>query len=118
MHIHNHYIRDKTILSLLAVNVTLFVIICLSVLLRVNTSVGETFVVQYRANLGALQLKSGPASEIRIFMLFALVVLVASIVLSIKIYPHRRHVATVLLGMTPFILLLCMAISDRLIVSS
>lgn len=118
MHIHKHYIHDKTVLTLLVVNSALFAIVCLSVLLRANSSVGETFIVQYRSNLGALQLKSGPISEIRMFLLFGLVALVGSILLSIKIYGHRRHVATALLGATPFLLLLALAISDRLIVSS
>ncbi|MDQ2973697.1 MAG: hypothetical protein M3Q79_04450 [bacterium] len=118
MYIHKNYINDKTVLSLLVVNITLFIVVCLSILLRVNSSVGETFIVQYRANLGALQLKSGPMSEIRLFMLFSLMMLVVSTALSIRIYNLRRSAAIMLLGATPFLLLLALAVSDRLIVSS
>ncbi len=118
MHIHKNYLHDKTVLSLLAVNVTLFVVVFLSVLLRANSSAGETFVVQYRSNLDARSITSGPLNEIRVFLLFSALTLVASVVLSIRMYGHRRQVATLLLGITPFILLLAILISDRLIVSS
>ncbi len=118
MHIHKHYIRDKTILSLLMLNVTLFIVACLSILLRVDSARGSTFVVQYRSNLDALAVSSGPLSEIRIFILFCAVMVAASVLLSIRIYGHRRAVATALLGVTPFLLLLAIVVSDRLIVSS
>lgn len=118
MHIPKNYFHDKTILSLLALNITFVVVACLSVLLRATPSSGETFVIQYRSNLKALAIKSGPLSEIRLFALFALMVFGASCLISLRSYSHRRHVATAVLGVTPFLLMMVIVISDRLIVSS
>ncbi|QQS65151.1 hypothetical protein IPO96_01170 [Candidatus Saccharibacteria bacterium] len=118
MHIHKNYFHDKTILTLLALNITMLVVACLSVLLRATSASGETFVVQYRSNLKALAIKSGPLSEIRLFALFAVLVVLASWLISVRAYGHRRHVATAVLGVTPFLLMMVIVISDRLIVSS
>lgn len=118
MRIPEKYFHDKTILGLLVVNTAFLMIGVLSILLRVNPAEGETYIVQYRANLGNLALKSGPLSEIQSFILFFVIVAVASVFLSMRLYGHRRHVSTLLLGMTPFLILLGVVISDRLIVHS
>jgi hypothetical protein len=118
MHIPEKYFHDKTVLTLLVLNTAVLMIGVLSIILRIDPAEGETFIIQYRANLGNLALKSGPLSEIQSFILFFLLVTVASVYLSMRLYSHRRHVATLLLGMTPFLILLGIVISDRLIVHS
>ena len=118
MHIPEKYFRDKTVVGLLVLNVAMLLIGILSVLLRINPAEGETFVVQYRSNLGEFGITSGPLSEIQSFILFFLLVNIASVLLSLRLYGHRRHVATMLLTMTPFLILLGIVISDRFIVHS
>lgn len=118
MNIPKNFFHDRTVLGLLLINTGMLLIGVLSVILRVDPAEGETFTVQYRASLGSLAFKSGPLSEIQLFVPFFILVVVASTVLSMRLYGHRRAVSTVLLGMVPFLILLGIVVSDRLIVHS
>lgn len=118
MHVPKNYFHDKTVIGLLILNAAMLMIGVLSVILRIDPAEGETFTVQYRASLGNLAFKSGPLTEIRLFIPFFMLVTISSVVLSMRVYGHRRHVATMLLGIVPFLVLLGIVISDRLIVHS
>jgi len=118
MNIPKNYFHDRTILGLLTLNTGMLLVGVLSVILRIDPAEGETFTVQYRASLGNLAFKSGPLSEIQLFVPFFILVVVASTLLSMRLYGHRRAVATVLLGMVPFLILLGIVVSNLLMVHS
>ena len=91
------YYHDKSVLALLGVNAALFLLAVSNVLLNVDTELSDTSIVTYRSNRG-IQV-SGPTSELFQFAIFALIVTIFSVILSIKLYPHRRNLAVSILGL-------------------
>ncbi len=87
----------------------------LYVVLGVDPARVTTHIVQFR-DIGANgMLVSGPISELRLFALYALVQYVFGVLLSIRLYLHRRHLAVVLLGLTTLTLVLSFVVSEKLI---
>ena len=120
MHIPKHYFHDRTVLVLQAANTILTLYIVLYVLLTLNPATRSTFIVQHRSNLGnsASAFTSGPVNGIRIFTIFALVQYFFGILLSIRLYFHRRHLAITVLSLTLLLLILCTVVSNVLILSN
>lgn len=112
MKITKNYYHDKSVLSLLAVNAGLFVLTVSNVLLNVDTGASDTSIVSYRSSRG-IQL-SGPTSELYQFAIFAVIVTIFCVILSIKLYPLRRHLAISILGLNVITLLLCLVVFNAL----
>jgi hypothetical protein len=112
MKISNRYYHDKSILALLGVNAALFLLAVSNVLLNVDTELSDTSIISYRSSRG-IQV-SGPTSELYQFALFALIVTVFSVILSIKLYSHRRHLAVSILGLNVISLILCLVVFNAL----
>lgn len=107
MHIPKQYLHDKSILSLLGLNAALFVLTAANVLLSVNTDLNSSSIVSYRSNQ-AFQI-SGPTSDLYQFATFSVIVTVISVLLSLRLYGHRRHLAVSVLGLNVVSLLFCFA---------
>jgi hypothetical protein len=112
MNISKHYYHDKSILSLLAVNAALFLLAVSNVLLNVDTEASDTSIISYRSSRG-IQV-SGPTSDLYQFAIFALIVTVFAVILSIKLYSHRRHLAISILGLNIITLMLCLVVFNAL----
>jgi len=65
-------------------------------------------IVTYRSSR-AIQI-SGPTSDLYQFAMFATIVTAVSVLLSIKLYTHRRHLATSILGLNVILLVLCIVV--------
>ena len=113
MHIPKHYFRDRSVLALVGANAALALLAIASVLLGVQSEENPTSIVAYRDTTKIGQI-SGPTSDLYQFALFALIVTVTSIVLSIKLYVHRRHLSVGVLALNTLLLILSIIIFNAL----
>lgn len=118
MHIPKHFLHDRTVLILLAVNTILVVFVVLFILLKIDPAEGSTHIIQYRSNLGISRFKSGSIGEFRIFALFAALQYGFGWLLSVRLYVHRRHLALAILSLTTFLLILSGVVCNALLVVS
>lgn len=116
MNIPKKYLHDRLILLLLSVNGFLAVLSALWVLFKLDAGRSAGYIVEYRAGLGISALKTGDASELVAFILFAFLVVIVHTVLSIKAYALRREVSIIILGMGILLLMLSMIVSNALLV--
>lgn len=105
--IPKNYFHDRSVLALVGANLALFVLATLGVLLGVDTEQSQTSIVAYRDTTKIGQIP-GPTSDLYQFAIFAVIVTFGMIALSMKLYPHRRHLAVGILWLS--ILLLVMSI--------
>jgi hypothetical protein len=111
--IPKNYFHDRHVLSLVGADLALFLLATLNVLLNVKPDENPTSIVAYRDTTKIGQI-SGATTELYQFAVFALIVTVASIVLSMKLYAHRRHLAVGILGMCLLLLVLSIIIFNAL----
>ncbi len=112
MHIPKHFFKDKTVLALLGANGALLLLAVSNVMLNVDTSLNNVSIVSYRSSR-AIQV-SGPTSDLYQFAIFALIVTIMSVMLSIKLYTHRKHFAVSLLGLNIILLVLSLVVFNAL----
>ena len=108
-----NYFRDRHVLALVGANLALFVLTVLNVLLNVNPDENPTSIVAYRDTTKIGQI-SGSTTELYQFALFATIVTVASIVLSMKLYNHRKHLAVGILALCILLLVMTLIIFNAL----
>jgi uncharacterized Tic20 family protein len=109
------YFLDKNILLLLSFNFFLFFLTIISVILRLVSGAEGTYISQYRSDIGIGAFKTGGLIDILSFIIFALLVLVISIILSIKAYGLRKELSIVLLTMCGFLLIATIIVSNGLL---
>lgn len=113
MHIPKHYFHDRAILALTSANIALFLLAFLSVLLGVDATENPTRIISYRDTVKVGQVP-GATSELYQFAIFAVITTVASILLSLKLYVHRRHLSVGILALNTLLLLLNIVIFNAL----
>lgn len=116
MLIPKNFFHDRVVLLLLSINTFLALLGSLLILLRLDSSRPDGYIVQYRANLGLSAFKSGGASTLVSFILFSLLILAFHTVLSMRIYPIRRHFAIAILALALLLLMLSIIVSNALLV--
>ena len=116
MQIPKRYFHDRLVLLLLSVNTFLAVLNSILVLLRMDSSRADSYIVQYRANLGLSAFKAGGSSTFLSFMLFSLITLAFSVLLSMRVYPFHRQFAVAILALGLLLLTLAIIISNALLV--
>lgn len=116
MHIPKRYFHDRIVLLLLSINTFLATIGIISILVRLDTARTTGHIIEYRSQLGLSAFRSGTASAILYFILFAVIVLVFHTVLSMRVYSLRRHFAIAVLGMAVLLLSLSLLVSNALLV--
>jgi hypothetical protein len=109
--IPKNYFHDKSVLALMSANGALVLIAVANVLFNVDSE-NSVSIVSFRQSR-AIQV-SGPTSELYDFALFALIVTVVSVFLSMKLYAHRRHLSVSVLGLNIVSLLLCLVVFSAL----
>jgi hypothetical protein len=111
-----NYFHDHLVLLLLSVNAFLAIAGSLLTLVRLSTSHGTGYIVQYRSNLGINAFKTGSLTEILGLIVFALLVLGIHSVLSYRIYRIHRELSLIILSLGILLLVLTIIISNALLV--
>jgi hypothetical protein len=110
------YFHDHFVLLLLSVNVFLAFADIIYILVRLGTSHGSSYIVQYRPSLGISAYQQGSVLELFSFAGFALIVLIIHAALSLRAYNIHRQLAVAILCLGALLLLLTVIISNALLV--
>lgn len=116
MQVPKRYFHDRLVLLLLSVNTFLAVLSSVLILLRMDSSRADSYIVQYRSNLGLSAFKAGGSETFISFILFSLIVLILSVMLSMRVYPFHRQFAITVLSLTLLVLILALIVSNALLV--
>ncbi len=109
------YFHDRLILLLLSVNTFVVLLNTVLVLLRLDTGRADSFIVQYRANLGLSGFEVGSATTFWSFILFGVLVLVGNTLLSMRIYEMHRRYALVILALSTLLIVLTLIVTNALL---
>lgn len=109
------YFNDHLVLLLLSINAFLAIAGSIFILLRLSTSHGNGYIVQYRASLGINAFKTGTLVDLLSFVVFALIVLAVNSGLSWRSYQINRQLSIAVLTLGILILSLTIIISNSLL---
>ncbi len=115
MHTPKRFIHDRVVLLLLTANTFFAVLTTLLVLLKLDGSRTEGYIVQFRPSLGLSAYYKGDSLDIVSFAIFSLFVLVFHTYLSARVYSIRRHFAIAILGLGLLLIILSLVISNALL---
>ena len=117
MPIPRKYLQDKLVLLLLSANIFLAFLCAALVFLRLNFGQGaEGYIIEYRSNLGISAFRVGGISHLIDFAIFAVIIVITNIVLSIRAYHIRRELSLSILSAGLLLLLLAIIVSNALMV--
>lgn len=116
MEIPKKYFHDRTVLVLLGLNGFVVALTTVLILLRLDISGGDSYIVQYRSNLGLEAFQAGGASTFFAFILFSFFVLIFNTVLSMRVYKTQKRYATTILALTLVLLVFSTVVSNALLV--
>jgi hypothetical protein len=117
MQVSKKYLHDRFVLLLVSVNLFLAFLCIVLVVLRLSTGQGSGgYIVQYRSNVGISVFKTGSVSGLVSFVVFALLIVITNIVLSVRTYHVRRELALVVLSLGALLLTFAIIISNALLV--
>jgi len=112
-----HFLQDRT--ALLLVSGTAFLTLAAVVLILLKLGNGQgtgSYIVSYRASLGIDRYTTGTVRDIWSFVVSAVLIFVAGIVLSYRTYALRRELSLVILVLTIPLLLFLIVVSNALLV--
>lgn len=98
------YTHDRTVLLLLTINIFLTVFITLLVILALTGNTDKVMTIEHRPTLGLAANTVGGTVDMASLVVFPLLILSINTVLSIKVYPIRRHFGVVILGMATMLI--------------
>jgi len=110
------YFHDKVVLLLLSANFFLAFLASVLILLRLGDGQANNYIVQYRSNLGLSAYKTGSIGDILEFVLFVVLILLVSVVMSIKTYHIQRQLSMIILAMGILLLVIATIVSNALLV--
>jgi hypothetical protein len=116
MALSKKYFHDHQVLLLLSINAFLAVGGSLLILLRLSTSHGNGYIVQYRSSAVISAFKTGTIIDLLSFIAFAALVLLVHTTLSIRAYNIHRQLAITILSLGILLLVLTIIISNALLV--
>jgi hypothetical protein len=116
MNISKKYLHDHLVLLLLSVNAFLTIMGTLFILVRLSTSHGTGYIVQFRSSVGINDFKTGSVIDLLSFIAFAWLVFVVHGMLSLRAYHVHRQLAIAILGLGLLLLILTLIISNALLV--
>lgn len=114
--IPKNYFHDRIVLLLLSINTFITLLGSVLILLRLNSSHPESYIVQYRSNLGLDAFTRGNSVPILSFMVFSVAILVFHTILSKRVYHLRRHFSLAILGLASLLLVISVIVSNALLV--
>lgn len=109
------YFHDHFILLLLSVNAFLAAAGSIFILVRLSTSHGTSYIVQYRPSLGINTYQTGSLLELLSFVAFAVLVVAIHTFLSLRAYTIHRQLAIAILSLGILLLVLTIIISNALL---
>jgi hypothetical protein len=115
MELPKKFLHDRLVLLLLSVIAGLVVIGVSLVLLRFDVSRNPTTVAAYRPNISGTQYISGKPIDIYSLALFMIIISVAAIFISARVYEVKKPAAMFLLSATVFLLILSTIVANSLI---
>jgi hypothetical protein len=112
---HKKYFHDHYVLLLLSINGFLAVAGIIFVLLRLDSSHGGGYIVQYRPSLGVSAYQTGSILQLISFTVFAALVMGLNTVLSYRVYKIHRQLAITVLSLGVLLLVLNIIVSNALL---
>ena len=109
------YFHDHLVLLLLSINVFVLIASTIFILVRISTTHGNGFIVQYRPTVGINIYTPGNMLGLLSFIGFSWLVTIANSILSLKFYPIHRQVAIAVLSLGILLLVLSGIISNSLL---
>jgi hypothetical protein len=116
MAVSKKYFHDHFVMLLLSVNAFLTIAGSIFILLRLSTSQGNGYIVQYRPELGINAYQTGSVIELLGFVAFLFLVLGVHTMLSLRIYRLHRQLAIAILSLGILLSVLTIIISNALLV--
>ncbi len=110
------YFHDRLVMLLLSINTFLAILSSVIILLRLDSSRADSYIVQYRQNLGLSAFKAGGSATFISFVLFSVMVLGLHTILSIRVHPFHRQFAIAILSLGMLLLVLTIIVSNALLV--
>ncbi|HSX53201.1 MAG TPA: hypothetical protein VLF90_02425 [Patescibacteria group bacterium] len=108
--------HDRIILLLLTISAFLVALGTVLILLKFNPGQSESYIVQYRQNLGISAFKVGHTSDVLAFIVFLLMVAGLNVFLSLRVYRIHRQFSVTILGLGVLLLTLAIIVSNALLV--
>jgi len=116
MAIPKKYLHDHLVLLLLSVSAFLALVGTVFILIRLGTSHGNGYIVQYRSSLGINDFKTGSIVDLLSFIVFAWLVFATHTMLSMRAYRIHRQLAIAILTLGILLLVLTIIVSNALLV--
>jgi hypothetical protein len=114
MTIPKKYLHDHLVLLLLSINLFLAVAGSLFMLVRLSSTHGNGYIVQYRS-LGFNDFRTGGVIGLLSFIVFAWLVLLTHALLSLRAYRIHRQLAVAILGLGLLLLVLTIIVGNALL---
>lgn len=108
------FFHDRLVLLLLTINAFLVAVCVATILLRLGDT-SESYIAQYRANLGLDAYKVGGVREVLSFIPFAVIVFAFQLVVGVRMYHIRKRVTHIILLLTTLLLVLTLIVSYSLL---
>lgn len=116
MHLPKKYIHDKLMLLLASGNIFLAFLCSALIFLRLSTPEGvESYIVEYRANLGIGAFKAGSGFDMLSFVVFSVLIAVLVILISINVYHIRRFLSAIVLAAGVVLIVSTIIVSNALL---
>jgi hypothetical protein len=115
MPVPKKYFHDRLVVLLLAINAFLVVVGAILVLFRIDSSRSAGYIIEYRANFGVGEFRTGKSLDLASFVFFQVVNIAIAVMLSMRIYNLRRHAAILLLSLAVLLSVLSIVVSNALI---
>lgn len=115
MIISKKYLHDHLVLLLLSVNAFLTVLGTIFMLVRLSTSHGNGYIVQFRSSVGINDFKTGGVIDLLAFIAFAWLVMTVHTLLSLRAYHIHRQLAIAILSLGLLLLVLTLIVSNALL---
>lgn len=117
MAVTKRFIEDRSALLLVSINAFLALVACVLVFLKINASKGTAnYIISYRSSLGIDGYTQGTVWDIASFMVAAVLILAVGFVLAVRVYRIQRALSVGVLGLTTFLLLLLIVVSNALLI--
>jgi hypothetical protein len=117
MPIQKKYFHDKLVLLLLSVMGFLTILGSLLTLFQLDNA-RDSYIIQYRSNLGLDAYKTGGTGAVLSFIAFSFLVTIINIVISIRVYHVRKELSFTVLSLGILLQIITMFVSNALLLVS
>jgi len=110
------YFHDRLILLILSINTFVALLNTVLILLRLDSTRTDSYIVQYRANLGLSGFEVGSSATFFSFIIFLALMVVGTAILSMRIYPSHRRYGVTMLALGTLVIVLSLIVTNALLV--